>query len=173
MLSLVSNPNQLLNPAHTDTIPSEYLSLETIERWIIFGFAICHPALSQNQTANELWTLALSSGWIVPLFRDEVLYIHNYIQVFFEAIKGYGKKVTEVKDCYTNAVQNSCIMHRERRKFLRSAMRELVLLCADQPGLLGPKALFVFMGMCFCRDEVKYFTILSIFSKKNIIYIYT
>ncbi len=154
MLSLVSNPNQLLNPAHTDTIPCEYLSLEAIERWIIFGFALCHPALSQNQTANELWTLALSSGWILPLFRDEVLYIHNYVQVFFEGIKGYGKKVNEIKDCYNNAVQNACILHRERRKFLRSAMRELNLLCSDQPGLLGPKALFLFMGLCFCRDEI-------------------
>ena len=46
-------------------------------------------------------------------------------------------------------------MHRERRKFLRSALRELVLLCADQPGLLGPKALFIFMGLCFARDEVR------------------
>ena len=62
MLSLVSNPNQLLNPAHTETIPCEYLSLETLERWIIFGFAICHSSLTQNQTANELWVLALSSG---------------------------------------------------------------------------------------------------------------
>ena len=149
-----SNPNQLLNPAHTETIPCEFLSLEAMERWIIFGFAICHNILAQNQTANELWVLALSSGWVIPLFRDEVLYIHNVIQVFFEGIKGYGKKVNEVKDCYTNAIQNACITHRERRKFLRSAMRELVLLCADQPGLLGPKALFIFMGMCFCRDEV-------------------
>ena len=91
---------------------------------------------------------------MIPLFRDEVLYIHNYIQVFFESIKGYGKKVTEIKDCYNNALQNACNMHRERRKFLRSALRELVLLCSDQPGLLGPKALFVFMGLCFARDEV-------------------
>ena len=66
-----------------------------------------------------------------------------------------SKKVTEIKDCYNNAIQNACIMHRERRKFLRSALRELVLLCADQPGLLGPKALFVFMGLCFARDEVR------------------
>ena len=65
MLSLVSNPNQLLNPAHTETIPCEYLSLETLERWIIFGFAICHTTLQQNQTANELWVLALSSGWVI------------------------------------------------------------------------------------------------------------
>jgi NCK-associated protein 1 len=92
MLSLVANPNQLLNPAHTETIPCEYLSLEIIERWIIFGFSVCHQALA-NQAANDLWTLAMSSGWVVPLFRDEVVYIHAYVQTFFESIKGYGKKV--------------------------------------------------------------------------------
>ena len=92
LLSLVANPNQLLNPAHTETIPCEYMSLETIERWIIFGFAVCHQALA-NQTANDLGTLALQSGWVVPIFRDEVVYIHAYVQTFFESIKGYGKKV--------------------------------------------------------------------------------
>jgi NCK-associated protein 1 len=178
MLSLVSNSNQLLNPASTDTIPCEYLSLEMIERWIIFGFTVCHPLLLTNQTANELYLLALGSGkaivtywtlfaiktiklkslltagWVIPLFRDEVLYIHSFVQPFFESIKGYGKKVSEVKEAYNVALQQSTKVHRERRKFLCSAMRELSLLCSDQPGLLGPKALFIFMGFCFCRDEV-------------------
>lgn len=45
-------------------------------------------------------------------------------------------------------------MHRERRKYLRTAMKELALILTDQPGLLGPKALFVFMGLSFSRDEV-------------------
>lgn len=59
-----------------------------------------------------------------------------------------------MKDCYNNAIQSASILHRERRTFLRSALRELSLLCSDQPGLLGPKALFIFMGLCFSRDEV-------------------
>jgi NCK-associated protein 1 len=63
--------------------------------------------------------------------------------------------VSEVKECYNAAVQVSTKTHRERRKFLSSALRELALLCSDQPGLLGPKALFVFMGLCFSRDEVR------------------
>ena len=154
MLSLTANPGQLLNPAHTDTIPCEYLSLATIEHWIVFGFTVCHTSLSQGQTANELWTLALQSGWIMTLFRDEVVYIHQYLQTFFEGIKGYGKKVTEIKELYNTALQKAAELHKERRKFLRSAIREMALLCSDQPGLLGPKALFVFMGLCFCRDEV-------------------
>lgn len=31
------------------------------------------------------------------------------------------------------------LLHRERRKFLRTALKELALILADQPGLLGPK----------------------------------
>ena len=71
-----------LNRATTGKISVIYLKitialfspfLETLERWIIFGFAICHSTLQQNQTANELWVLALSSGWVIPLFRWVVL----------------------------------------------------------------------------------------------------
>jgi len=153
MLSLVSNPSQLLNPAHTDTMPCEYLSLDTLEKWIIYGFMLCHTFLS-HQPAMDLWTLALNSSWTIVLYRDEVIYTHSYIQTFFESIKGYSKKVGEVKECYNIAVANAAANHRERRKFLRTALKELVLICSDQPGLLGPKALFVFMGLCFSRDEV-------------------
>ncbi len=62
--------------------------------------------------------------------------------------------MSEIKECYGYAVQHAPALHRERRGFLRSALHELALLCSDQPGLLGPKALFVFMGLCFSRDEV-------------------
>ena len=45
-------------------------------------------------------------------------------------------------------------IHRERRKYLRTALKELGLILTDQPGLLGPKSLLVFMGLSFARDEV-------------------
>ena len=53
-------------------------------------------------------------------------------------------------------------MHRERRKYLRTAMKELALILTDQPGLLGPKALFVFMGLSFSRDEVSALPVLQL-----------
>lgn len=70
------------------------------------GFLLCHGALAQEQP-NRLWASALESGWVVALFRDEVLHIHGYIQGFFDGIKGYGKRVNEVKDCYNQAVQKA------------------------------------------------------------------
>lgn len=152
-LSLVGNPAQILKAAETNTMSCEYLSLESMERWIIFGFMICHHMLQTNP-ANDMWVGALNSGWVVALFRDEVIYIHNYVQTFFDGIKGYSKRISEVKDCYTHAVQKAGYKHRERRKFLRTALKELGLILTDQPGLLGPKALLIFIGLSYSRDEV-------------------
>ena len=152
-LSLVGNPGQLLKPVTSDKISCEYLSLDTMERWIIFTFTLCSTAL-QNETSNKLWTSALESSWVIHLFRDEVIHIHSYIWSYFDTIKGYGKRVSEVKECYTHAVQKAGYKHRERRKFLRTALKELGLILTDQPGLLGPKALMVFIGLCSARDEV-------------------
>ena len=45
-------------------------------------------------------------------------------------------------------------IHREKRQFLRSALKEMCLLFTDQPGLLGPKALYLLMGLSMARDEV-------------------
>lgn len=48
----------------------------------------------------------------------------------------------------------SVYRHRERRKYLRTALKELALILTDQPGLLGPKILLVFIGLSLARDEV-------------------
>ncbi|KAK4882050.1 hypothetical protein RN001_005369 [Aquatica leii] len=152
-LSLVGNPGQLLKPVTSERISCEYLSLESMERWIIFGFILCHQGLQQEHF-NKMWVSALESSWVIPLFRDEVVYIHSYVQTFFETLKGYGKRVSEVKDCYSQAVQKAGYRHRERRKFLRTALKELGWVLTDQPGLLGPKALMVFIGLCLARDEI-------------------
>ncbi|KAJ8688113.1 hypothetical protein QAD02_023908 [Eretmocerus hayati] len=152
-LSLVGSPGQILKAAATDTMSCETLNLDRVERWIILGFSLCHGVLNQEQP-SKLWITALESGWVLVLFRDEVIYIHQYIQSFFETIKGYGKRVSEVKDCYNQAVQKAAHKHRERRKFLRTALKELGLILTDQPGLLGPKVLLVLMGLSHARDEV-------------------
>ena len=78
--------------------------------WVCFdfavGFTLCHQFLAQPVAVN-LWTSALQSGWVLPLFRDEVIHIHSYIQAYFDSIKGYGKRVNEIKDCFNHAVASS------------------------------------------------------------------
>lgn len=154
ILSLVGNPAMLLKASKTDTMSCEYVSLETMDRWIIFGLLLNHQLLGQAANATQMWLSALESSWVIALFRDEVIHIHQYIQNTFDGMKGYSKRISEVKDCYNHAIQKASFLHRERRKFLRTALKELALIMTDQPGLLGPKALLVFIGLCFARDEI-------------------
>lgn len=155
ILSLIGTPATLLKPSKTETMSCEYISLETLDRWIIFGLLLNHHLLQQgNQIITNMWILSLETSWVIALFRDEVIYIHQYIQNTFEGMKGYGKRISEVKECYNHAVQKAGFIHRERRKFLRTALKELGLIITDQPGLLGPKALLIFIGLCYARDEI-------------------
>lgn len=149
---MVGNPAQLLKPSTTETVSCEYLSLETMERWIIcmlyyyffcfnlkslnnyikilivhvlslceVGFLLCHQTLqtqpsSQQQCnqdgniAHKLWIAALETNWSVALFRDETVPIHSFIQSFFDTLKGYSKRVSEVKEAHTVATQKALVL---------------------------------------------------------------
>ncbi|XP_047438641.1 nck-associated protein 1-like [Mugil cephalus] len=154
LLSLLSAPAAMMDPACCETMACEYLSMEVVERWIIIGFLLCHSSLNSNQASQDLWKMALRSGLYLVLTRDEVLNIHKVTEDLFDSFKGYSKRIADIKECREHVIVNCGAMHRERRQFLRGAMKELFKVLEDQPGLLGPKALFVFMALSFCRDEV-------------------
>ncbi|XP_026203218.1 nck-associated protein 1-like [Anabas testudineus] len=154
LLSLLSAPANMLDPASCDTMACEYLSTEVMERWIIIGFLLCHSSLNTNQASQELWKMGLRSGLFLTLIRDEVLNIHKVSEDLFDSIKGYSKRVADIKECREHVLTNIGAMHRERRHFLRGAIKELFKVLDDEPGLLGPKALYVIMALSFSRDEV-------------------
>ncbi|XP_041365275.1 nck-associated protein 1-like isoform X2 [Gigantopelta aegis] len=158
VLSIISEPSKMSTVVGLDMIQCEYQSLDTMEKWIIYGLMLCYNSLSEAHVW-DLWKTALGSGYILQLCRDEVLHIHSYIVTFFDSLKGYShhnKRVTDVKELQTHALQTSPGIHRERRKFLRSTLRELSLIFTDQPGLLGPKGLFVIQALSIARDEVNW-----------------
>uniref|UniRef100_A0A8C6US03 Nck-associated protein 1 n=1 Tax=Neogobius melanostomus TaxID=47308 RepID=A0A8C6US03_9GOBI len=142
LLSLISAPSTMLNPAQSDTMPCEYLSLDAMEKWIVFGFILCHAVLNSDAAALSLWKLALQSSTCLCLFRDEVFHIHKAAEDLFVNIRGYNKRINDIRECKEQALSHAGSMHRERRKFLRSALKELATVLADQPGLLGPKVYF-------------------------------
>ncbi|KAI5615420.1 nck-associated protein 1 isoform X3, partial [Silurus asotus] len=151
LLSLISAPSTMLNPAQSDTMPCEYLSLDTMEKWIVFGFILCHAALNSDPAALSLWKLALQSSSCLCLFRDEVFHIHKAAEDLFVNLRGYNKRVNDIRECKESALSHAGSMHRERRKFLRSALKELATVLADQPGLLGPKESGLFLWFSFCQ----------------------
>lgn len=41
-LSIIGEPAKLMEPARSETVPCEYLSLDTMQRWVILGFLLIH-----------------------------------------------------------------------------------------------------------------------------------
>ncbi|XP_017357377.1 nck-associated protein 1-like isoform X1 [Cebus imitator] len=154
LLSLISTPPAMINPANSDTMACEYLSVEVMERWIIIGFLLCHGCLNSNTQCQKLWKLCLQGSLYITLIREDVLQVHKVTEDLFSSLKGYGKRVADIKESKEHVIANSGQFHCQRRQFLRMAVKELESVLADEPGLLGPKALFAFMALSFIRDEV-------------------
>ncbi|KAM4044645.1 nck-associated protein 1-like [Anomaloglossus baeobatrachus] len=156
LLNLLNNPAAMISPCTSDTMPCEYLSVEIMERWIVIGFLLSHAALNLHQASLELWKSALQGSQCITLIRDDVLLIHRVTEEFFGSLKGYGKRIADVKECKEHFMTHSGQFHRARRLFLRVTVKELQTILADEPGLLGPKALFAFMALSLCRDEINW-----------------
>ncbi|KAH9518845.1 Nck-associated protein 1 [Bulinus truncatus] len=152
VLTIFNESSKMASIPVTETIQCEYLSLETVERWIIYGTLVCHQGLSEAKLMDQ-WKLALQSNLSFTLFRTDIFQITDIIS-YFESLKGQSKRVTEVKEFQNYSIQNAPNFHKERRKFLRNSLRDLSLAFSEQPGLLGPKVLYVFQALSFARDEV-------------------
>ncbi|XP_030822842.1 nck-associated protein 1-like [Camarhynchus parvulus] len=137
----------------------EYLSLEVMERWIILGFLVC-PGVRAWGPCQERGAPP-AGPLFVTLVRDEAVAVHKVTEELLGGLKGYGKRVADVKECREHAVAHRSGGWGARRRplaplLLRGAGSELAALLEDQPGLLGPKALLVFVALSLCRDEVSW-----------------
>uniref|UniRef100_A0A8D0IV76 NCK associated protein 1 like n=2 Tax=Sus scrofa TaxID=9823 RepID=A0A8D0IV76_PIG len=148
LLSLISTPPAMINPANSDTPSSALFYLPVV------GFLLCHGCLNSNNQCQKLWKLCLQGSLYITLIREDVLQVHKVTEDLFSSLKGYGKRVADIKESKEHVIANSGQFHSQRRQFLRMAVKELETVLADEPGLLGPKALFAFMALSFIRDEV-------------------
>jgi len=87
---------------------------------VTVGFLLCHQTLHQQSSsqqqhsqdgnvAHKLWLAALESNWSIALFRDETVAIHSFVQSFFDTLKGYSKRVSEVKEAHSHATQKALV----------------------------------------------------------------
>ncbi|XP_028399660.1 nck-associated protein 1 homolog [Dendronephthya gigantea] len=153
LLSIISAPATMLEPAQSEVVACEYLPLSTMNKWILFCYCLCYNHIN-DPGAIEVWKAALGDGFCLSLCRDEVYMVHKEFHSFFDALKGQSKRAKEIQECGSLALSNSPGIHRERRNYLRAAMQELSHIISDQPGLFGPKALVVVQALSLASDEV-------------------
>lgn len=153
LLSIISAPATMLEPAASEVVGCEYLPLSTLNKWILFCYCLCYNHIN-DPGAVDVWKSALSDGFCISLCRDEVYMVHKEFHSFFDNLKGQGKRAKEIQECGSAALSISPGLHRERRNYLRAAMQELSHIISDQPGLFGPKALVVIQALSLASDEV-------------------
>ncbi|TPP58153.1 NCK-associated protein 1 [Fasciola gigantica] len=157
-LNILNEPGKIAHTVLGDQLACELIPYEMMERWVVFGYLLIYPELSDEDAFNRLKT-ALKHTYVVVLFRDEVVYIHALLQSFLESVwtnKVGAKRISEIKETLSIACSQTLEVHADRRAYLRSALRQLHLILADEPGLLGPKAFLVFWGLSYAADEVQW-----------------
>lgn len=76
-----------------------------LTRFFSVGFLLLHQLWNQVEL-QQLFLGALKCGWVTPLFRDETIYTHHFVQHFFESQKGDNKKISKVKETFNFVIQN-------------------------------------------------------------------
>lgn len=71
----------------------------------LVGVTVCHNALLNDPILSVMYSRALQHGLALRLFRDESILIFPTIQGLFESVKGYNKKVQEIKELSAIALQ--------------------------------------------------------------------
>ena len=104
-----------------------------------YTMIICPQQLIVNSKCMLLFEKALSSSFVHVLYRDELLLTHQYLHQNVDIYKSYRQlKLTELlNDTFKRALTEQPLYRRERRKYIRPQLKELALVFADQPALLG------------------------------------
>ncbi|CAH8495980.1 unnamed protein product [Schistosoma guineensis] len=155
-LDILHEPSKVTHTVLGEQLGCELIPYEVMERWVVFGYLLIYPELTDEDSFNRL-KVALRHSYVVVLFREEVIYIHSLLQSFLESSwvnKVGAKRINEIKETFSIACSQTPKMHADRRAYLRLSLRQLHLILSDEPGLLGPKAFLVFWGLSYASDEV-------------------
>eukprot|EP00048_Salpingoeca_helianthica_P015488 m.227034 g.227034 ORF g.227034 m.227034 type:complete len:1121 (-) comp17108_c0_seq1:180-3542(-) len=158
-LNMLQHSAKLALPSEHEHIAYDLTSLDQVVRWISLGYLLVPNEIAKQEVFDMLLKV-LADGWVVTLFRTEVLQIHAAYEVTLASLrdqKKLSKQKSTIADQHSHAAVAGIAMHAGRRHYLRYTLRTMLLLLADKPGLLGPKAAVALMGMSAVRDEVLWF----------------
>lgn len=153
--NIAAKPTQMLKPPEIAEISVDLLSVSHIIRWISFGYLLI-PSELTNAEAMDMLTRALGDGYMVQLFRNQNVQIFKAYEIVFTTAP--GKKVGKSKKALLEKADyvhvEAYAAHNNYALFLRHSLKQLSLLIADEPGLLGPKLGTVLAALQAARDEV-------------------
>jgi NCK-associated protein 1 len=165
VLSMTVKPDEMCYPPISQQQMMARLSPK-LYTWVVYGLLLAPEQFAMPEVL-ELLKLALVQSYIAPLYLNEVCFIHAEYDVLFSTYKSanklFAKQFKKDKKVVTDMLP-LCVqptqgpkLRADRRAYIRHELRQLVLLCKDYPGLLGPKIGIVWAALAMAREEVLWY----------------
>ncbi|VDK88859.1 unnamed protein product [Dibothriocephalus latus] len=117
-LDILSEPAKITHTALSDQLSCELLPYEVMERWVIFGYLVIYPTLTEDDDAFSRLRLALRNSYVVVLYRDEVVHVHSLLTSFLETVwtaRSTSKRLTDIKESLSVACSQAPGVHSDRQ----------------------------------------------------------
>lgn len=148
-----------------DADPLAILSLHRMQEWVVWGFFACPSAIINENSVNLLCDI-LKDNFLMPVYRDQVLNMHEeFVPIFDKNIVWVKKekgafKITKHKKAFKTATENLDAMkkaHEDMRVYLSHEVELLVELFQEFPSLLAPRIQLVFAAAHMLVFELEWF----------------
>ncbi|GAQ83769.1 Nck-associated protein [Klebsormidium nitens] len=162
--------------------PGEALQAEGLKsyeahlQWVCFGFLACPAELARGVPRSDLRArlvgAVLSQAFLVPLFRNECIYVHEeYAQYVLPRLADLEKQAKSqrgdvdeeraakaarkaIKNAADGVAASCGPIHRERRVVLHEELEKLATAFSEVPGLLPQKVENVLGALSLARTEL-------------------
>ncbi|XP_031487983.1 protein NAP1 [Nymphaea colorata] len=181
-------PDILTNSAHPMRA-QDLANVMAYQEWVLLGYLVC-PSELLRVTGIDISMVALKENFILPLFRDEYILLHEEYQLYVLPRVSESKRMAKsgrtkqkeadleytvakqvekmICDVHEQALMTCDAIHHERRVMLKQEIGRMVLFFTDQPSLLAPNIQMVFSALALSRYEILwYFQHIGVSSLKS------
>lgn len=136
---------------------------EKYHTWTVYCFLLCPSALADPRNMAML-RVTLNDSFVVPLFREEMLFIQDEFEQLFSwyppkgsPVKFPEKPKKQIVETIKDSLQRMPFQHIEQRNLCRHELSRLLKLVEDTPGLIAPKYPVVMSCLALARVELLWY----------------
>lgn len=148
-----------------DADPLAILYLHRMQEWVVWGYYAC-PSAIINENSVTLLCDILKDNFVMPIYRDQVINVHEEFNSIFDKNIVWVKKekgafkITKHKKAFKAATENLDGMkkaHEDMRVYLSHEVELLVELFNEFPSLLAPRIQLVFAAAHMLVFELEWY----------------
>jgi len=158
VFNLIDEPAKLTMPIGEQS----HLELQNMDKyrvWMMVGLLVC-PSNFVKDGTSEMLKLVLKDTFVMPVFRDKSISIHEEFAKLVDNYKLDKFKLSKHKKVFKEAYSDptsSALLHHELRTYLRHELHTALRLFGEFPACIPPKIQMLFALLQLARNEVVWY----------------